>query len=277
LTTLNTYAFENVPYNNLIILKYTYKNANALGMVTLSSGLFFDWDLGVEGEDNIVKYDPSTLMGYVYDNTNQSQTYIGVALLSVYDRVNFWPILNPGDSQWGIYDGFSNAEKYQSITNGINRESAGPGDISFVIGPGSISLYAGEETTSYYAMVAGSNLDELREAVDYAKLKLSTLGVDILNPVPLEYALLGNYPNPFNPSTNIKFRLKEKSNVRIDIYDVKGSVVDVINRKDMPAGENNILVNMGNRATGAYYYRFRVFNDQNKKVFEKSSKFMLIR
>ena len=275
-TTLNTYAFKNVPYDDFVILKYTYKNTNASGIVNFSSGLFFDWDM-VDGENDIVKYDPSTLMGYVYHNSNQPQTYVGVALLSVYDRVNFWPILNPGDSQWGIYDGFSNAEKYQSITNGINRESAGPGDISFVIGPGSISLYAGEETTSYYAMVAGSNLDELREAVDYAKLKLSTLGVDILNPVPLEYALLGNYPNPFNPSTNIKFRLKEKSNVRIDIYDVKGSVVDVINRKDMPAGENNILVNMGNRATGAYYYRFRVFNDQNKKVFEKSSKFMLIR
>jgi subtilisin family serine protease len=274
-TTLNTYAFKNEPYNKFVILKYTYKNTNTSGTINFSSGLFFDWDLD-EADNNVVKYDPSTLMGYVY-TTNDFPTYAGVALLSVYDKVNFWPILNSGDSRWGIYEGFSDAKKYQSLTGGVDRESAGPGDISFVIGPGSISLAADKESTSYYAMVAGNSLDELREAVYYAKQKLNTIDVNVPEPIPLEYALLGNYPNPFNPSTNIKFRLKEKGNIRIDIYDVKGSVVSKIEKKDVPAGDNSIVVNMGNRATGAYYYRFRVFNERNERVFEKSSKFMMIR
>jgi len=274
-TTLTSYAFKNEPYNNFVILKYNYKNTNTSRTINLSSGLFFDWDLN-GGENDVVKYDNSTFMGYVY-NTDVPDIYIGVALLSVYDKPNFWPIFNPGDSQWGIYDGFSIAEKYQSITGGINRESVGPGDISFVIGPGAILLDPGKESISYYAMVAGSNLDELKEAVGYAKQKLNIIDVNVPDPMPLEYALLGNYPNPFNPRTNIKFRLKERSNIRIDIYDVKGSVVDVIDKKNMPVGDNTVVVNMGNRATGAYYYMFRVFNEKNEKVFEKNSKFMMIR
>ena len=181
-TTLNTYVFKNEPYDNFVILKYTYKNTNTSETVNLSSGLFFDWNIGANLFD-IVKYDPSTLMGYVYDNTNQSQTYVGVALLSVYDRVNFCPILGPGDSEWnGIWYGFSNTEKYKSMTSGISRDSAGPGYISFVIGPGSVSLGAGEESTSYYVMVAGSSLDELRDAVGYAKQKLNTIDVVSLAP-----------------------------------------------------------------------------------------------
>jgi hypothetical protein len=163
------------------------------------------------------------------------------------------------------------------MTSDIDRDSVGPAEVSFVIGPGVASLSAGEESTNYYVIVAGNSLDELREAVGYAKQKLGIIDIASPSPVPSEYTLLGNYPNPFNPSTNIKFTLKERNNVRIDIYDVKGSVVDVINRKDMPAGENSVLVNMGNRATGVYFYRFRVFNDRNEKLFEKSSKFMMIR
>jgi hypothetical protein len=216
-------------------------------------------------------------MGYVYHNTTQSQTYVGAALLSVYDKVNFVPIFNPGDVQWGIYDGFSNLEKYQSLSGGVNRVSAGPGDISFVIGPGAISLGAGEKITSYYVLVAGSSLDELKEAVSYAKQKLNIIDSGVVTPVPLEYALLGNYPNPFNPSTNIKFILKEKSDIRIDVYDAKGSLAGIIDKKNMPAGEHSVVVNMGSRASGAYYYRLRVFNDRNEKLFEKSSKFMMIK
>jgi hypothetical protein len=163
------------------------------------------------------------------------------------------------------------------LTSGIDRESVEAGDISFVIGPGSISLNVGKDTTSYYVMIAGNSLDELRQAIYYAKQKLNTIDGNFPAPMPLEYALLGNYPNPFNPSTNIRFRLKEKGNIRIDVYDVKGSVVSKIEKKDLPVGENSVVVNMNNRATGAYFYRFMVFNEKNEKVFEKSSKFMMIR
>jgi tetratricopeptide (TPR) repeat protein len=40
--------------------------------------------------------------------------------------------------------------------------------------------------------------------------------------------LLGNYPNPFNPSTTIQFKMKADSNIMIDIYNIRGQKVSTI-------------------------------------------------
>jgi hypothetical protein len=45
---------------------------------------------------------------------------------------------------------------------------------------------------------------------------------------PASYQLIGNYPNPFNPSTDIKFLAPEPGNVRIEIYNVAGQLVKVV-------------------------------------------------
>ena len=42
------------------------------------------------------------------------------------------------------------------------------------------------------------------------------------------YRLLSNYPNPFNPSTVIPYRLKEGGYVKLYVYDVKGELVRVL-------------------------------------------------
>src|SRR6266571_8214531 len=44
--------------------------------------------------------------------------------------------------------------------------------------------------------------------------------------IPEQFALLGNYPNPFNPTTTIKYRLPEVSNVTVEVYDVLGRLVN---------------------------------------------------
>ncbi len=43
---------------------------------------------------------------------------------------------------------------------------------------------------------------------------------DHVNPSNISY--LGNYPNPFNPSTSIEFNLREKANIKLTVYDLKG-------------------------------------------------------
>ena len=43
--------------------------------------------------------------------------------------------------------------------------------------------------------------------------------------IPVETVLLPNYPNPFNPETWIPYQLTEPNEVRVGIYDVKGSLV----------------------------------------------------
>ncbi|MBN8545377.1 MAG: T9SS type A sorting domain-containing protein [Ignavibacteria bacterium] len=80
------------------------------------------------------------------------------------------------------------------------------------------------------------------------------------------FRLLGNYPNPFNPSTSISFSLSEKENVRVIIRDILGSeVAEIFNGVASP-GINRILWNGTNSAgetvnSGVYFYTIEVNNN----------------
>jgi hypothetical protein len=76
------------------------------------------------------------------------------------------------------------------------------------------------------------------------------------NIVPAQFYLDQNFPNPFNPSTEIKFGIKEASNIDLRIYDALGREVAVlINNQFMSAGSYNVKFNASNLASGTYIYR----------------------
>jgi len=53
--------------------------------------------------------------------------------------------------------------------------------------------------------------------------------------IPTEFALHDNYPNPFNPITNIKYDIPENTFVRLSIYNTLGQhVVDLVNEHQAP-------------------------------------------
>ncbi|HNQ43838.1 MAG TPA: FlgD immunoglobulin-like domain containing protein, partial [Candidatus Cloacimonadota bacterium] len=72
--------------------------------------------------------------------------------------------------------------------------------------------------------------------------------------------LSGNYPNPFNPETTIRFSIKDSGRVRINIYNLKGQMVRSLIDGNLSAG-NHYLVWDGkddrgnNVASGLYLYR----------------------
>ncbi len=57
---------------------------------------------------------------------------------------------------------------------------------------------------------------------------------------PAVYALEQNFPNPFNPSTTIRYRVAQSSGVTIDVYNLKGQRVDVLVNKVQNAGRYEI-------------------------------------
>jgi len=69
------------------------------------------------------------------------------------------------------------------------------------------------------------------------------------------YFLNQNYPNPFNPSTTIKFGLKQKSNVRIDIFNSIGETVKTILDEERNPGNYSIEFNAAQLPSGVYIYR----------------------
>lgn len=86
----------------------------------------------------------------------------------------------------------------------------------------------------------------------------------------LTFALhLHNYPNPFNPVTNIAFRISNKQQqVNLNIYNIKGQLVRSLVNEELPAGEHNIIWDGRDQsdrpaATGIYFYQLRIDNQES--------------
>jgi len=69
--------------------------------------------------------------------------------------------------------------------------------------------------------------------------------------------LFGNYPNPFNPSTRIDFSLVKQTEVRLDVYDLKGRRVETLLRAVKPAGNHSVIYQPRNLASGVYLVLMR--------------------
>ncbi len=86
------------------------------------------------------------------------------------------------------------------------------------------------------------------------------------NPViPLITELKGNFPNPFNPITEIKFSLAKDSEVTLEIFNIKGQNIRTLVHENLPTGEH--IVSWDGKSdtgqpsgSGVYFYRFRADN-----------------
>lgn len=101
--------------------------------------------------------------------------------------------------------------------------------------------------------------------------------------IPHEYALIGNYPNPFNPSTKIKYATPFTSNVSLEIYDITGRLVKSFEVISQNSGHHEFLWDGTNiagskTASGIYIYKFRAVSlEGNGKIFEKTAKLLLMK
>jgi len=80
--------------------------------------------------------------------------------------------------------------------------------------------------------------------------------------IPTVFALHENYPNPFNPTTTLRFDLPEVSDITLTIYNMLGQKVRTFNMNDTPAGFHSIKWNAINDygdpvGAGVYLYQLR--------------------
>lgn len=73
--------------------------------------------------------------------------------------------------------------------------------------------------------------------------------------LPSKYALYQNYPNPFNPTTTIRFSLPKETQLKINIYNTLGELVDTIAEGTYDAGYHKVNFNASSLSSGAYIYR----------------------
>lgn len=77
---------------------------------------------------------------------------------------------------------------------------------------------------------------------------------------PTMTALIGNYPNPFNPSTVIRWQLAVGSHTRLAVYDILGREVAVLVDGAMPAGRHSATFDASGMSSGVYLIRMQAGN-----------------
>jgi subtilisin family serine protease len=73
--------------------------------------------------------------------------------------------------------------------------------------------------------------------------------------IPAEFLLEQNFPNPFNPSTSIKFDIAEQSLVKIVVYDAIGREMGTLVNNDLSPGKYSVDWNASAFPSGVYFYR----------------------
>ena len=97
-----------------------------------------------------------------------------------------------------------------------------------------------------------------------------------ITPVPSEFALHDNYPNPFNPVTTINYDLPKDAYVNLIIYDIMGREVVNLAGQEMSAGYQTMTWNARNNAgalvsAGIYFYQIQT------RDFIKTKKMVLLK
>ena len=77
------------------------------------------------------------------------------------------------------------------------------------------------------------------------------------NELPSEFLLSQNFPNPFNPSTKIKYSIPQSSNVVIKVFDVLGNEIETLVNEEKSAGTYEINWYAEQLPSGVYFYQLK--------------------
>ena len=85
--------------------------------------------------------------------------------------------------------------------------------------------------------------------------------------IPDGFNLYNNYPNPFNPSTNIKFDVPVRGNVSLRIYNNLGKEITTLVNKELSSGTYEIFWDASAFSSGVYFYRLEALGfSQTKRM-----------
>ena len=120
------------------------------------------------------------------------------------------------------------------------------------------------QTTSYLVRSDGTARPALLWLANY--IKNNPLGVGgVASTVPSNFRLEQNFPNPFNPSTVIRYQLPAAGHVTLKVFDVLGREVETLVDEKQNAGYYNITFNANKFASGVYFYELRTDHNASFK------------
>lgn len=128
-----------------------------------------------------------------------------------------------------------------------------------------------ESTSARIKVVAFDAQLNMRDDVSDGNFTIEDGASAVDNELPIAVKLNGNYPNPFNPSTEISFALPAQTRASLQIYDTAGRLVRTLVSGELDAGTHSVTWNgktdNGNiTASGVYFYRL---DTESKSITRK--------
>jgi hypothetical protein len=122
-----------------------------------------------------------------------------------------------------------------------------------------------------------SNTSTSPDTIKLSGNSISTEVNEDQNEIPVSYILLQNFPNPFNPSTIIRYILPSRSTVRLVIYNMLGQIVSELIDTEQQAGIQSVTWH-ANVASGIYLYKLEATSLKGaRKRFVETKKMLLLR
>ncbi|HEY8934987.1 MAG TPA: S8 family serine peptidase, partial [Cyclobacteriaceae bacterium] len=173
--TYRSLVWKDAPYDKFVIIEYKIKNPQATAITNYNFGMFADWDISTSGQKDAAAWNDENKIGYVYPKVSTELPHAGIQVLS--GNPQYYAIDNDGTiagNPFGLYDGFTDAEKYTTISSGLTGKlvagasTTNGNDVSHVVSSGPYTIQPGEEITIAFALHAAINLDELLTSAKYA-------------------------------------------------------------------------------------------------------------
>jgi len=309
------YSWSSGPQKDFVFLSYTIINRSDDTLRECFLAPSGDPDIGNSTNDHNAFYntDPALNLGFQF--TENEAGYTGVIgfdflespiIKNSADSILFFQhtgrMKNIGEQiglttfrNWVIQNDPTNGpSRYDFMAAGVRDHDLGPGDKRMLMATGPFTMYP--QDTSHVVLCillapgkgnpidgdieTNGYLDSLVSLDTYAQsiydngFIVTSVGSTLLN--PLQYLLRQNFPNPFNPSTEIKYFIGGRSNLTLKIYNVLGQVVATLADGTFDAGEytavwdgkNDVGMPVG---SGVYFYRLET------ETFKESRKMLLLR
>ena len=175
-------------------------------------------------------------------------------------------------------------------TDTLKITGVAPGSVAFSAKPSGRTLPPGQsfsDTLTFSPSSIGlvqtsilivSNSGTSPDTITVAGTGESTTGVAISQSVvPDQFGLSQNFPNPFNPSTMIRYALPYRSTVQIKVFNVLGQLISELVNGEQPAGYREVAWN-ATVSSGMYFYRIEAISvDHPTLKFTAVRKMLLLK
>ena len=160
-------AWTSTEDQDYVIIEYLITNNSGADVTDMYVGLYADWDINQNDFKDYADYHAATRTGYVYSGDPSELRYAGIQVLN--RDANYFAIDNDEDvagNPLGVYDGFTDDEKFETMSSGIGKQTAGFSvdggtDVSHVVSAGPLNIAAGSTETVAFAIHGTRNFDAL--------------------------------------------------------------------------------------------------------------------